>query len=208
MLYNVDIENLLNGVKMMELLKKRIVSDGVIMGTDIVKVDGFLNHRVDPFLLKEIALEIVRRYEGEKITKVLTIEASGIAIAALVALELGVPFVFAKKYNAKNLDASVYQTDVFSFTKQKTFSVRVSSKYIGKDDNVLIVDDFLAKGGALQGLINITEMAGAKVCGCAIVIEKSFQEGADLIRSKGYRIESLARIKSINDGIIEFLDCV
>lgn len=208
MMYNVDIENLLNGVKMMELLKKRIVSDGVIMGTDIVKVDGFLNHRVDPFLLKEIALEIVRRYEGEKITKVLTIEASGIAIAALVALELGVPFVFAKKYNAKNLDASVYQTDVFSFTKQKTFSVRVSSKYIGKDDNVLIVDDFLAKGGALQGLINITEMAGAKVCGCAIVIEKSFQEGADLIRSKGYRIESLARIKSINDGVIEFLDCV
>lgn len=205
-MYNVDIEILLNGGKMMELLKKRIVSDGVIMGTDIVKVDGFLNHRVDPFLLKEIALEIKRRYEGEKITKVLTIEASGIAIAALVALELGVPFVFAKKYNAKNLDATVFQTDVFSFTKQKTFSVRVSSKYIGKDDSVLIVDDFLAKGGALQGLIDITEMAGAKVSGCAIVIEKSFQEGADIIRNKGYRVESLARIKSINDGVIEFME--
>ncbi len=206
MMYNVDIEIMLNGVKMMELLKKRIISDGVIMGTDIVKVDGFLNHRVDPFLLKEIALEIKRRYEGEKITKILTIEASGIAIAALVALELGVPFVFAKKYNAKNLDATVFQTDVFSFTKQKTFSVRVSSKYIDKDDKVLIVDDFLAKGGALQGLIDITEMAGATVAGCAIVIEKSFQEGADLIRNKGYRIESLARIKSIKDGVIEFVE--
>ena len=162
MMYNVVIEILINGVKMMELLKKRIVTDGVIMGTDIVKVDGFLNHRVAPFLLKEIALEITKRYEGEKITKVLTIEASGIAIAALVALELGVPFVFAKKYNAKNLDATVFQTDVFSFTKQKTFSVRVSSKYINKEDNVLIVDDFLAKGGALQGLIDITEMAGGR----------------------------------------------
>ncbi len=190
----------------MELLKNRILNDGVILGTDIVKVDGFLNHRVDPVLIKEIALEIKRRYEGTKITKVLTIEASGIAIATLVALELGVPFVFAKKYNAKNLDASVYQTDVFSFTKQKTFSVRVSSKYIDKNDKVLIVDDFLANGGALQGLINITEMAGAEVLGCAIVIEKSFQKGADILRNKGYRIESLARIKSISGGSIEFLD--
>ncbi len=190
----------------MKLLKDRILKDGVIMGTDVVKVDGFLNHRIDPVLIKEIAKEIKRRYEGTEITKVLTIEASGIAIATLVALELGVPFIFAKKYNAKNLDASVYETDIFSFTKQKTFSVRVSSKYIGKGDKVLIVDDFLAKGGALMGLINITEMAGACVSGCAIVIEKSFQEGADIIRNKGYRVESLARIKSISDGKIEFLE--
>ena len=126
----------------MEILKERIVSEGVILGTDIVKVDKFLNHQVDPFLLHEIALEIKRRYEGTRITKVLTIESSGIAIAALVALELGVPFVFAKKYNARNLDSTVYQADVFSFTKQKTFSVRVSTKYINKDDEVLIVDDF------------------------------------------------------------------
>ncbi len=194
------------GVKKMDLLKSRILSEGVIIGTDIVKVDGFLNHQVDPVLLREIACEIKRRYAGTEITKVLTIESSGIAIAAFVALELGVPFVFAKKYNARNLDSTVYQADVFSFTKQKTFSVRVSTKYILSDDKVLIVDDFLAKGGALGGLIDITEQAGAKVAGCAIVIEKSFQEGADILRNKGYRIESLARIKSICDGKIEFID--
>lgn len=190
----------------MELLKSRILSEGVIIGTDIVKVDGFLNHRVDPVLLREIALEIKRRYEGTKITKVLTVESSGIAIAAFVALELGVPFVFAKKYNARNLDSTVYQADVFSFTKQQTFSVRVSTKYISAEDCVLIVDDFLAKGGALGGLIDITEQAGARVAGCAIVMEKSFQEGADILRKKGYRIESLARIKAVKDGKITFMD--
>ena len=189
---------------MLEILKQRIALDGVILGTDIVKVDGFLNHQVDPFLLREIANEIKKRYEGTEITKVLTIESSGIAIAAMVALAFGVPFVFAKKYNARNLDSTVYQADVFSFTKQKTFSVRVSTKYINKEDKVLIVDDFLAKGGALRGLIDITEQAGAEVKGCAIVIEKSFQEGADELRNQGYRIESLARIKSIKDGNIEF----
>jgi len=188
----------------LEILKQRIVSEGVILGTDIVKVDGFLNHRVDPFLLKEIAAEIKKRYEGINITKVLTIESSGIAIASFVAIEFGVPFVFAKKYNARNLDSTVYQADVFSFTKQKTFSVRVSTKYIDENDKVLIVDDFLAKGGALSGLIDIVKQAGAEVAGCAIVIEKSFQEGADELRSRGYRIESLARIKTVKDGKIEF----
>lgn len=190
----------------MEILKQRILADGVILGTDILKVDRFLNHQIDPFLLREIALEIKKRYSGTEITKVLTVEASGIAIAALVALELGVPFVFAKKYDARNLDAQVYQSDVYSFTKQKTFSVRVSNKYICENDVVLVVDDFLAKGGALSGLINIVEQAGATVAGCAIVIEKSFQEGAEIIRKKGYRVESLARIKSIESGKIEFLN--
>lgn len=190
----------------MDMLKKRIISDGVILGTDILKVDRFLNHQVDPFLLRAIAQEIKKRYEGTPITKVLTIESSGIAIAAFVALELGVPFVFAKKYSARNLDSTVYQADVYSYTKQKTFSVRVSTKYIDKEDKVLIVDDFLAKGGALSGLIDITEQAGASIAGCAIVIEKSFQEGADAIKKRGYRVESLARIKSIDDGVIKFID--
>lgn len=188
----------------MDMLKQRIISDGVILGTDILKVDRFLNHQVDPFLLHEIAIEIKNRYKNTDITKVLTVEASGIAIAAFAALELGVPFVFAKKYNARNLDSDVYEEEVFSFTKQKTFTIRVSKNYIGKEDKVLIVDDFLAKGGALNGLIGITEQAGAKVAGCAIVIEKTFQGGGDEIRSKGYRIESLAKIASITDGKITF----
>lgn len=188
----------------MDMLKQRIISDGVILGTDILKVDRFLNHQVDPFLLREIAIEIKNRYKNTDITKVLTVEASGIAIAAFAALELGVPFVFAKKYNARNLDSDVYEEEVFSFTKQKTFTIRVSKNYISKDDKVLIVDDFLAKGGALNGLIGITEQAGATVAGCAIVIEKTFQDGGDEIRSKGYRIESLAKIASITDGKITF----
>ena len=188
----------------MDMLKQRIISDGVILGTDILKVDRFLNHQVDPFLLREIAIEIKNRYKNTDITKVLTVEASGIAIAAFTALELGVPFVFAKKYNARNLDSDVYEEEVFSFTKQKTFTIRVSKNYIGKEDKVLIVDDFLAKGGALNGLIGITEQAGAKVAGCAIVIEKTFQGGGDEIRSKGYRVESLAKIASITDGKITF----
>jgi len=188
----------------LDMLKQRIISDGVILGTDILKVDRFLNHQVDPFLLHEIAIEIKNRYKNTDITKVLTVEASGIAIAAFTALELGVPFVFAKKYNARNLDSDVYEEEVFSFTKQKTFTIRVSKNYIGKEDKVLIVDDFLAKGGALNGLIGITEQAGAKVAGCAIVIEKTFQGGGDEIRSKGYRVESLAKIASITDGKITF----
>lgn len=188
----------------MDMLKQRIISDGVILGTDILKVDRFLNHQVDPFLLHEIAIEIKNRYKNTDITKVLTVEASGIAIAAFAALELGVPFVFAKKYNARNLDSDVFEEEVFSFTKQKTFTIRVSKNYISKDDKVLIVDDFLAKGGALNGLIGITEQAGAKVAGCAIVIEKTFQGGGDEIRSKGYRVESLAKIASITDGKITF----
>ena len=116
-----------------------------------------------------------------------------------------IPFVFAKKYNARNLDASVYESDVFSFTKQTTYAIRVSTNYINENDKVLIVDDFLAKGGALNGLIDIVQQAGATVSGCAIVIEKSFQEGGDEMRSRGYRVESLAKIKSIDNGEIEFI---
>ena len=191
---------------MVELLKKRIITDGQIIGNDIVKVDSFINHQVDPVLLREIALEIKKRFAQDKITKVLTIEASGIAIAAFVAYELGVPFVFAKKYNAKNLDKSVYESEVFSFTKQTTYSIRVATNYINENDNVLVVDDFLAKGGAINGLIDIVNQAGAKVAGCAIVIEKSFQGGGDEFRAKGYKIESLARVKSIETALLNFFE--
>lgn len=203
MIYN--IYKVFLGVKSVKLLKQRIINDGVIIGSDIVKVDNFLNHQVDPVLMREIALEIKKRFKDTPITKVLTIEASGIAIAAFVALELGVPFVFAKKYNARNLDSNVYESDVFSFTKQTTYAIRVSTNYINKNDSVLIVDDFLAKGGALNGLIDIVNQAGASVSGCAIVIEKNFQQGGDAIRSRGYRVESLANIKSIENGKIEFV---
>ena len=203
MIYNML--KVFGGVKSVELLKQRIVEDGVIIGSDIVKVDNFLNHQVDPVLMREIALEIKNRFKESPITKVLTIEASGIAIAAFVALELGVPFVFAKKYNARNLDSNVYESDVFSFTKQTTYAIRVSTNYINENDTVLIVDDFLAKGGALNGLIDIVNQAGASVSGCAIVIEKNFQKGGDEIRSRGYRVESLANIKSIENGKIEFI---
>lgn len=203
MIYN--IYKVFLGVKSVKLLKQRIINDGVIIGSDIVKVDNFLNHQVDPVLMREIALEIKKRFKDTPITKVLTIEASGIAIAAFVALELGVPFVFAKKYNARNLDSNVYESDVFSFTKQTTYAIRVSTNYINENDSVLIVDDFLAKGGALNGLIDIVNQAGASVSGCAIVIEKNFQQGGDAIRSRGYRVESLANIKSIENGKIEFV---
>lgn len=190
----------------MENLRERIQKDGVIIGTEIVKVDHFLNHQCDPVLLREIALEFKCRFADEKITKILTVEASGIAIAAITALEMGVPFVFAKKYNARNMDSSFYEAEVYSFTKQQTFTIRVSTNYLGEGDRVLIVDDFLAKGGALNGLIDIVNKSGAEVAGCGIVIEKSFQEGARLIKDKGYRVESLARIASIDNGIIKFID--
>lgn len=190
----------------MKLLKDKIIAEGVAKGTEIVKVDKFLNHQVDPFLLKEIGKEFYERFKDEKITKVLTIESSGIAIAAFVALEFGVPFVFAKKYNSRNLDNDVYQADVYSFTKCTTSTIRVSKNYINADDRVLIIDDFLANGCALKGLIDVIKQGGAEVCGCGIVIEKSFQPGADEIKNMGYRVESLARIKSINDGKIEFID--
>ena len=190
----------------MKLLKDKIIEEGVSRGTEIVKVDKFLNHQVDPFLLREIGKEFYARFKDENITKILTIESSGIAIAAFVALEFGVPFVFAKKYNSRNIDNDVYQADVYSFTKCTTSTIRVAKDYITNNDRVLIIDDFLANGCALKGLINVIEQGGATVCGCGIVIEKSFQPGAEEIKKMRYRVESLARIKSINNGKIEFVD--
>lgn len=183
----------------MELLEQRILRDGKIKPGGILKVDGFLNHQIDPALLWDMAQELKRLYAGENINKILTIEASGIAIAAMVGYVLGCPLVFAKKSKSRNIADDVYSAEVESFTHGNTNTVIVSKEYLNADDRVLIVDDFLATGAALVGLIDIVEQAGAKVVGAGIAIEKVFQGGGNMLRDKGYRIESLARIAAMGD---------
>ena len=182
----------------MNFLEERILKEGTIKPGDVVKVDSFLNHQIDVVLLDEIAREFIRRFAGQTITKVLTIETSGIAIACAVARILGVPVVFAKKSTSINLDGESYVAEVVSYTHKKTNQVIVSKRYLSEDDHVLIVDDFLANGCALQGLISIVDAAGAEVVGCGIVIEKGFQEGGHRIRNLGFKLESLAIIESTN----------
>ena len=188
----------------MELLKQRIREDGKIKNTDVLKVDSFLNHQMDVQLFAEIGKEFRRRFEGCEVTKILTIEASGIGIACVTALFFdNCPVVFAKKAKTKNLSADVYTTQVESFTHGKVFDVIVSKDYLKPGDKVLIIDDFLANGAALTGLINLVKAAGAEVVGAGIVIEKAFQPGGDLLRKQGVRIESLARVGAMSetDGI-------
>lgn len=183
----------------MNFLEERILRDGVIKPGNVLKVDSFLNHQIDVALLDQIAGELKRRFAGEAITKVLTIESSGIAIACAVAREFGVPVVFAKKAKTVNLDGEMYVAEVESFTRKKTNKVIVAKKFLSENDRVLIVDDFLANGCALQGLISIVDGAGAEVVGCGIVIEKGFQEGGYRIRNLGFHLESLAIIESMDD---------
>lgn len=183
----------------MELLEQRILRDGKIKPGGILKVDGFLNHQIDPALLWEMAQELKRLYAGENINKILTIEASGIAIAVMTGYVLGCPLVFAKKSKSRNIADDVYSAEVESFTHGNTNTVIVSKEYLGENDRVLIVDDFLATGAALVGLIDIVEQAGATVVGAGIAIEKVFQGGGNTLRDKGYRIESLARIATMGD---------
>ena len=187
----------------MELLQQRILTDGKVLPGGILKVDGFLNHQIDPALLYEMALELQRLYAGEQINKVLTIEASGIAIATMVGYVLGCP-VFAKKSKTKNISNNVYSVEVESFTHGNTNTVVVSKEYIQPGDRVLIVDDFLATGAALVGLKALVEQAGATVVGAGIAIEKVFQGGGDLLRQQGLRIESLARIAAMSDDSLSF----
>ena len=182
----------------MNFLEERIARDGVVKPGNVLKVDSFLNHQMDIVLVEKIAREFKRRYEGQTIDKVLTIEASGIGIAILVAREFGVPMVFAKKSKSVNLDGQMYVAEVESFTHKKTNTVIVSQKYLKEGENVLIIDDFLANGCALQGLISIVESADANVGGCGIVVEKGFQDGGHRIRNLGYRVESLAIIESMD----------
>ena len=188
----------------MELLKQRILKDGKVKPGDILKVDSFLNHQIDVSLLNEIGKEFKRLFENEKITKILTIEASGIGIACITAQYFNVPVVFAKKSQTLNLDSDLYSTKVTSYTHGKVYNVVVSKKFINENDNVLLIDDFLANGCALLGLIDIVKQAGATVAGAGIAIEKGFQNGGEIIRDMGIHLESLAIIDSMSDDSLTF----
>ena len=182
----------------MNFLEERILKDGIVKEGNVLKVDSFLNHQMDVALLDEIGKEFHRRFADKQITKVLTIEASGIAIAYAVARCFGVPMVFAKKAKSINIDGDVYTAEVESFTHKNKNVVLVSKRFLSAEDKVLIVDDFLANGCALQGLISITEAAGASVEGIGIAIEKGFQYGGRSIRNLGYHLESLAIVESMD----------
>lgn len=188
----------------MQLLKDRIIKDGHVVSDKILKVDSFINHQIDISLYNEIGKEFKRRFEKDDITKILTVEASGIGIACIAAQYFNVPVVFAKKHEALNMDLETFETEVFSFTKNKAYRVRVSRKYIDKTDKVLIIDDFLANGNAALGLVDIVKQAGAQPVGVGIVIEKGFQTGRDLLERAGIRVESLAIVASMNNGEILF----
>ena len=193
-------------VSRMNFLEERIVKDGKIKPGNVLKVDSFLNHQMDISLMEEIGREFHRRFEGKNITKVLTIEASGIGIACFVAKEFGVPMVFAKKSHSINIDSEVYVAEVESFTHKNKNNVIVSKQFLNQYDHILIIDDFLANGCALQGLIAIAKSAGATVEGIGIVIEKGFQIGGQVIRNLGVQLESLAIIDAMDSetGTITF----
>ena len=184
----------------MQLLKDRIMQDGNIKPGNVLKVDSFLNHQMDITLLNEIGKEFKRIFSDLKITKILTIEASGIGIACIAAQYFNVPVVFAKKGTAKTTSTHLYTSKVHSFTKGIDYDAIVSKKYLDKDDHILIIDDFLANGQAVLGLIDIINQAGASVAGVGIVIEKGFQDGRKLIEEKGYQVESLAIVDAFEDG--------
>ena len=190
----------------MNFLEERIAKDGVVKPGNVLKVDSFLNHQMDPRLMVQMAEEFKRRFAGKPINKILTIEASGIGIAAFVALVFDVPLVFAKKSKSINIDGEMYVAEVESFTHKNKNQVIVSKKFLHADDHVLIIDDFLANGCALQGLIQIAESAGATVEGCGIAIEKGFQIGGRVIRNLGYQLESLAIVDAMDaeTGTITF----
>lgn len=191
----------------MKLLEERIRQDGVLKPGNVLKVDNFLNHQMDIELFDEMGKEWARLFAGKPINKILTIEASGIGIAAIVSRHFGnVPVVFAKKAKSINLEGDVYKTKIESFTHKRVYDVIVSKKYISPDDHVLIIDDFLANGCALQGLISLVEEAQATIEGIGIAIEKGFQQGGQIIRDKGIQLESLAIVEGIDDetGTIQF----
>lgn len=183
----------------MELLKQRILKDGHWLGNGVLKVDSFLNHQMDVKLFEELGKEFRRRFSDSQVTKILTIEASGIGIACMAARKFDVPVVFAKKSKTKNIDGEVYTSQVESFTHGRVYDIIVSKKFLGPEDRVLIIDDFLANGSALQGLIQLVRDSGAYLVGAGIVIEKGFQPGGQMIRNSGVRVESLAIIDQIDE---------
>ena len=190
----------------MKLLEERIARDGVVKEGNVLKVDSFLNHQMDTDLFNALGKEWARLFADRPINKILTIEASGIGIACIAAQHFGVPVVFAKKSQSINLDGDVYSAKIESFTHKKIYNVIVSQKFIGPEDCVLVLDDFLAKGEALKGLMKIVNESGAKLAGCGIVIEKGFQEGGKLLREQGIRVESLAIVSSISGGKVTFAE--
>ncbi len=203
--YNTNVEWImfLKRKKAMELLEKKISECGKIYPGDVLKVDGFINHLIDTELMCEVGKEFYRLFSSEGITKVLTIEASGIGIACLTAQYFHVPVLFAKKSKSSNMADDSYVTKVASYTHNKVYDVVVSKEYLSSRDKVLIIDDFLAKGNALEGLIDLVNQAGASLAGCGIVVEKVYQGGGNILRSRGVRVESLAMVESmsVEDGI-------
>ncbi|MHB8156220.1 MAG: xanthine phosphoribosyltransferase [Desulfocucumaceae bacterium] len=189
----------------MDKLRKKIINEGRVIGTTILKVDTFLNHQIDPGFTVEMGKEIASRFFGEGITKILTVEASGIAVALATGLAMEVPVVFAKKGRASTQNTGVYTSEIYSFTRQESVGIFVAGKFLSPEDTVLIIDDFLAHGEALGGMVSIVRQAGSRLAGVGIVIEKVFQGGGKKLREQGIRIESLAAIKSMSEDHIEFI---
>jgi xanthine phosphoribosyltransferase len=186
-------------------LEQKILTEGIVLSDQVLKVDAFLNHQIDPVLMQQIGKEFAARFKDAGITKIITIEASGIAPAIMAGLELGVPVIFARKYQSLTLKDDLYRSKVFSFTKQTESTIAISNKHLHSTDKALVIDDFLANGQAALGLIDLIHQANAEVVGVGIVIEKSFQPGRDVLLEKGYRVESLARVKSLADGKVTFV---
>ncbi|ENU90575.1 xanthine phosphoribosyltransferase [Acinetobacter sp. CIP 102143] len=189
----------------MYALEQKILNEGIVLSDQVLKVDAFLNHQIDPVLMQQIGKEFAARFKDAGITKIITIEASGIAPAIMAGLELGVPVIFARKYQSLTLKDDLYRSKVFSFTKQTESTIAISNKHLSSTDKALVIDDFLANGQAALGLIDLIHQANAEVVGVGIVIEKSFQPGRDVLLEKGYRVESLARVKSLADGKVSFI---
>ncbi|HLS66226.1 MAG TPA: xanthine phosphoribosyltransferase [Pseudogracilibacillus sp.] len=187
----------------MKELKEKILQEGEAVSTTVLKVDSFLNHQIDPAFMKRIGNEFAKRFSNERITKILTIESSGISPAVMTGLALDVPVVFARKRKSLTLMKDLYIAKVYSYTKQEMSEIAISQHFLHKNDDVLLIDDFLAHGQALRGLIDIVDQAGASLVGAGIVIEKGFQAGGDNLRSENYRVESLAIIDSLEDGNIQ-----
>ncbi|TYC49815.1 xanthine phosphoribosyltransferase [Weissella muntiaci] len=188
----------------MKMLENRIIAEGRVLGEDILKVDSFLNHQIDPVLMQAIGREIARLFDHDRIDKIVTVETSGIAPAVFAAAELGVPVVFAKKKAAITMTDENYVADVYSFTKKETNHIIIDKKFLNAAERILLVDDFLANGQAVNGLLEITDAAGANVVGAAVVIEKAFQPGHEILEQRGIRLESLAKISDFKDGQVVF----
>lgn len=188
----------------MQELNEKIKQFGTVLPGNVLKVDAFLNHQVDPELMLHVGQEFARRFADEGITKIWTVESSGIAPAVMTGLALQLPVIFARKHKSLTLNSNMYVADVYSYTKKTTNRISISKKYVAPDDKVLMIDDFLANGQAVEGMLEIADQAGIQVAGAGIVIEKSFQPGGQELRDRGVRVESLARIKSLADNQIEF----